>query len=140
MTHTGQCLCGAVKLSIDADPLGARTCWCHDCQKFGSGNGTTNAFFADDAVHCDGEVSWYEGIADSGNRTRRGFCPKCGAPIFIKGSGRPDICGIRVGMSDDAKLGAPKAVIWTKSAPEWAVFDPNLPQFTMGPPPPSAKA
>ncbi|HVR91855.1 MAG TPA: GFA family protein [Novosphingobium sp.] len=138
--HTGQCLCGAVKLSLDADPIGARTCWCRDCQKFGGGNGTTNAFFPVDAIHCEGEVSWYDSVADSGNRTSRGFCPKCGSPIFTKGSGRPDMCGVRVSILDDSNLFAPQAVIWVDSAPKWAAIDPALPHYPKAPPAPPVQS
>jgi len=139
MTHTGRCLCGAVKLSIDSDPLGARTCWCTDCQKFGGGNGTTNAFFPADKISQTGELTWFEKIADSGNTTWRAFCPKCGTHVFTKGSGRPDLCGVRLGMFDDTGLISPQAVIWTNSAPDWAVFDERLPHFPKAPPAPQAK-
>ena len=134
MTRVGQCLCGAVTLSFDADPIGARTCWCRDCQKFGGGNGTTNAFFPADSIHYEGEVSWYDSVADSGNTTNRGFCPSCGSPIFTKGSGRPDLCGVRVSILDNSNLIPPQAVIWIGSAPAWAALDPALPHFPKGPP------
>ena len=136
MAHTGQCLCGAVTLSIGSDPIGARTCLCRDFQKFGGGSGTTNAFLAADSISQTGELTWYESIAESGNTTWRAFCPKCGSHVFTKGSGRPDLCGVRVSMLDDSDLIAPQAVIWTDSAPKWVVPDPSLPHFPKAPPPP----
>lgn len=136
MSNAGQCLCGAVTLAIDADPIGARTCWCRDCQKFGGGNGTTNAFFPADAITTSGALNWYESIADSGNTTQRAFCPNCGSHIFTKGSGRPDLCGVRLSVLDDSDLIAPQAVIWTDSAPNWAALDPRLPHFPKAPPAP----
>lgn len=136
MAHTGRCLCGAVILSIDSDPIGARTCLCRDCQKFGGGSGTTNAFFAAASISQSGELTWYEGTADSGNTTWRAFCPRCGSHVFTKGSGRPDLCGVRVSMLDESDLIAPQAVIWTDSAPKWVVADPALPHFPKAPPPP----
>ena len=134
MAHTGRCLCGAVTITLASDPIGARTCLCRDCQKFGGGNGTTNAFFAADDVAYEGEVSWYESIADSGNTTWRGFCPTCGGHLFTRGSGRPDMCGVRLGALDDSALIAPQAVIWTDSAPAWLAIDPSLPSFPKAPP------
>lgn len=139
MPHTGQCLCGAVKLSIEGSALGARTCWCRTCQKFGGGNGTTNAFFRADQIDVVGELTWYENVADSGNTTRRAFCPRCGSHIFTKGSGAPDVCGVRVSVLDDSNAFPPQAVIWTDSAPSWAVFDSGLPHFPKAPPAPPPK-
>jgi hypothetical protein len=133
MPHTGQCLCGAVTLSVSVDPLGARSCWCRACQKFGGGNGTTNAFFPLDSVQSEGELTWYESTADSGNTTNRAFCPKCGAHVFTRGTGAPGFTGIRVSIFDDCNLIAPQAIIWTESAPRWAKLDPDLPHHRKGP-------
>lgn len=137
MAHSGQCLCGDVRISVEGDALGARTCWCRTCQKFGGGNGTTNAFFRADAISTTGALSWFENVADSGNTTNRAFCPRCGSHIFTKGSAAPDFCGIRVSILDDSSAFAPQAIIWTDSAPAWAVFDPKLPTFPKAPPLPT---
>jgi hypothetical protein len=134
MSHAGRCLCGNVTLTIASDPIGARTCWCRDCQKFGGGNGTTNAFFPADSISQTGELSWYESTADSGNQTQRAFCPNCGSHVFTKGSGRPDMCGVRVSILDNSDLVAPYAVIWTDSAPKWAAFDDKVPHYPKAPP------
>jgi hypothetical protein len=32
MTHQAGCLCGAVRIGIEAEPLAARMCWCRLCQ------------------------------------------------------------------------------------------------------------
>jgi hypothetical protein len=124
-----------VTLSIDNEPLGARTCWCRDCQKFGGGNGTTNAFFLAAEVRHSGPVTWYESTADSGNRMRRGFCSVCGSHVFTGGSGAPALVGVRAGALDDSDLIAPQAVIWTDSAPSWAALDAHLPQYPKAAPP-----
>lgn len=136
MSATGQCLCGAVKITVEGDALGARTCWCRTCQKFSGGNGTTNAFFRDEAVTTDGKLSWYENVADSGNITRRAFCAECGSHVFTMGSGAPGFRGVRVSMFDDSNAFPPQAVIWTDSAPRWAALDSALPHFPKAPPPP----
>src|SRR5690606_2878781 len=81
MPHTGQCFCGQVKLTIDAEALGARMCWCRDCQRIASGSATVNVLFPEEAVTCSGEIATLRKIADSGNVVERGFCPKCGSQI-----------------------------------------------------------
>lgn len=134
MAHAGRCLCGEVTVSIASDPIGARTCLCRDCQKFGGGNGTTNAFFIAEDITTKGELTWYEGVADSGNTTWRAFCPRCGSHVFTKGSARPDLCGVRVSVLDDSELVSPQAVIWVSSAPSWTAIDQSLPNFDKAPP------
>ncbi|MET0240106.1 MAG: GFA family protein [Sphingobium sp.] len=127
MSITGGCLCGAVKLAIDAEPVTARMCWCRDCQSWAAGSATVNVVFPADAISTTGEVRWYESTADSGNLMRRGFCPECGTPVFSMSTARPDLMIVRAGALDDPALAAPQSIIWAASAPNWAKLDPDLP-------------
>ncbi|MDG2005223.1 MAG: GFA family protein [Novosphingobium sp.] len=134
MSHSGQCFCGLVTYTIDAEPVGARTCWCRDCQYIASGSATNNILFPEEAVTFSGEIGRIEKIADSGNQVERGFCPQCGSQLFsrtIEPAGAP--IRIRAGTLDDTELLAPQNVIWTDSAPSWAVLDPMLPHHPKAP-------
>jgi len=91
--------------------------------------------FRADAVSVQGEVKWFESIADSGNRMRRGFCPTCGTPLFSKAESRPHLTFIRAGALDDPNLMAPQMTVWTDAAPDWACIDPTLPKLPGQPPP-----
>ena len=136
MAHQGGCLCGQVRFTIDADPLGARMCWCRDCQRIASGSATVNVLFAEDAVRITGDLGLFTMIADSGNTVERGFCTRCGAQIYSRTTtptGLP--MRIRAGTLDDPELIAPTATIWADSAPSWAPIDPALTRFPKGPPP-----
>ena len=84
MVHTGGCLCGQVRFTIDAEPQGARMCWCRDCQRIASGSATVNVLFPEQAVRYEGEMTTLRLIADSGNTVERGFCPQCGAQMYSK--------------------------------------------------------
>ncbi|MEO5587659.1 MAG: GFA family protein [Novosphingobium sp.] len=133
MTHTGQCLCGQVRFTVDAAPLGARMCWCRDCQRIASGSPTVNVVFPEEAVRYEGEMGKFTMTADSGNVVERGFCPSCGAQMYSKTlqpTGLP--IRVRAGTLDDPDLIAPTAIIWAGSAPRWAELDPNLPQHGKG--------
>ena len=130
----GGCLCGQVRFEIDAEPLGARMCWCRDCQRIASGSATVNVLFPELAVRYSGDMTKLKLIADSGNTVERGFCPKCGAQMYsrtVEPAGQP--IRIRAGTLDDPELIAPTALIWTDSAPSWAPLDPKLPQHRRGP-------
>jgi hypothetical protein len=134
MAHVGGCLCGQVRFSIDAEPVGARACWCRDCQRIASGSATVNVLFPEEAVAFTGEITTIERTADSGNTVERGFCPRCGSQMYsrtVQPAGLP--MRIRAGTLDDPELMAPQAIIWTDSAPSWAVLDPKLPHHPKGP-------
>ena len=124
---TGGCLCKAVRFEVHAQPLAVRTCWCRLCQYLGAGSATVNVCFPAEALKVTGEVRWFAGVADSGNKMQRGFCPTCGTQLFSNAEPRPHLTFIRAGALDDPNIAAPQATIWTKAAPDWACFDPRIP-------------
>ncbi len=139
--HTGRCLCGQVTFSIAAEPLGARACWCRDCQYIASGSPTVNVLFPEAAVQYTGDIVTLRMVADSGNTVERGFCPKCGTQLYsrtVEPAGMP--MRVRAGTLDNPGLQPPQGYIWVESAPAWAYFDPALPQLIKGPASPPMKA
>lgn len=129
------CLCGQVRITIDAEPIAARMCWCRLCQYLSGGSATVNVAFPSDTVTTEGKLSWHASTADSGTPMRRGFCPECGTPVFSLAESRPHLTFIRAGALDDPSLIAPQAIIWTSAAPEWAHLDPDLPHYPAQIPP-----
>lgn len=137
--RTGGCLCGAIRYRLRGDPVVARICWCRDCQHL-AGNGTVNAIFPSAAIVVDGTLAEYDGQADSGNRIRRRFCPRCGSHLFADSTGRPQLTVVRVGTLDDPSTIRPTANSWGASAPAWACLDPALARIERQPgplPPPT---
>jgi hypothetical protein len=132
---TGRCLCGNVRLTINAQPLFARICWCRDCQAFGAGGPTANACFPVEAVEVTGDLADFASTADSGARMRRRFCPTCGVQVFSAAESRPHLVIVRAGVLDDPEVARPDQTIWTASAPSWACFSPDLPRVEGQPPP-----
>lgn len=124
---TGRCLCGAVRFQFNEAPLALRACWCRDCQYLAAGNASMSAFFRTETCKVAGEVAEYASNSDSGNEIRRQFCPTCGTPLFARSARRSDVMVVRVGTLDDREIGGPRSYIWTKSAPSWGHYDPNLP-------------
>jgi hypothetical protein len=133
---TGGCLCGAVRFRSTAAPLATRYCWCRDCQHFAAGNASVNVIFPSEAVAIEGETAAYESLADSGNRMRRRFCPRCGSPLFSQSEARPHWIIVRAGALDDPDQAEPSGLIWVASAPRWACIDPDLPRVEKQPAPP----
>jgi hypothetical protein len=140
MSIAGGCRCGAVRYTIEAEPLFTRHCWCRDCQYIGAGAGTVNVFFPSDMVTIEGELADYVSTADSGNRMHRSFCAKCGTPVTTQSAARLHMIGVRAGTLDDPELGKPQIAIWTSSAPSWAALEPGIPHEPRQSPPPQGPA
>jgi hypothetical protein len=79
------------------------------------------------AMTITGQARFYERMADSGHRVRRGFCPDCGCPVYAENSGRPDTLMLRAGSLDDPELFRPAMVVYAEAAPSWDHMDPALP-------------
>jgi hypothetical protein len=137
MKITGKCLCGAVRWESSEAPIVTRWCWCRECQYLGGGSGTVNSAFRTATFKVIGKTSDHVGIANSGNRMHRRFCPVCGTPLFSEAEVRPHLIFVRVGTFDDPDLAKPAMTIWTASAPSWACINEDLPRLE-GQPPPAA--
>jgi len=138
MNYTGQCLCGAVKLSINANAVAVRQCWCRQCQTLAAGGPTNNAIFPAEAVAITGELGASSWAAASGNTLTFHFCKACGTQIYGQSSARMHLKTTRIGVIDQPHDLRPTAAIWLDDAPDWAIVDPQLEQFAQQPPPPPA--
>lgn len=141
MTYTGRCACGAVSLTISAEPVGTRQCWCRQCRTIAAGGPTHNAIFPADAVAVTGELAAAGWAAHSGNRLTFHFCPGCGTQVYGQSSARMHLKTVRLGVLDEPHGLRPQMAIWTEEAPDWAMIDPALEQWPQQPPapPPVAK-
>lgn len=79
---TGNCLCGAVRYTVDAPLRPVVGCHCTQCRKT-SGHHVAATAAPREAVRIAGEVQWYASSASA----RRGFCPICGSNLFWDGPG-----------------------------------------------------
>jgi hypothetical protein len=135
--RTGQCLCGAVRYRISAEPVATRLCWCRACQHIAA-NGTVNMIVPSSGLEISGTLSEYLSTADSGNEMRRRFCPTCGSHMFANSSSRPQLTVVRVGTLDDPSSVHPATNIWAHKAPTWACLDDALERVDGQPSPPQA--
>ena len=133
--RTGQCLCGAVRYRISAEPVATRLCWCRACQHIAA-NGTVNVLVPSSGLEISGKLSEFVSTADSGNEMRRRFCPTCGSHMFANSSSRPQFTVVRVGPLDDPSSVRPAVNIWAHRAPTWACLDDTLERVDGQPSPP----
>ena len=126
---TGGCECGAIRYACSAAPLMAGHCHCRSCQKQSGTGHASHLMVPKAAITITGEATFYERSADSGNTVRRGFCPRCGSPVWGVSSGFPEILVLRAGSLDDPERFRPGAIVYAASAPGWDHMDPALPSF-----------
>jgi hypothetical protein len=125
----GACLCGAVRYECSAEPVFAGHCHCRDCQKASGSPFTAVMAVLAAAVKITGNVKYYDSKAESGRTFSRGFCPECGARLFGKSSGLPDLMMISAGSLDDPSWFRPSMDFYVSSAQPWDHMNPALPKF-----------
>jgi hypothetical protein len=118
-TITGGCLCGAVKYSIDAEPLRTIVCHCTICQRhIGSAFATLTAFPAESVVITGTLKTYTEPGGVTGEPMHRRFCPNCGTPITVQREGMPRLL-IAAGTLDDTSIVKPAVNLFCDSAQSW---------------------
>ncbi|MET0335298.1 MAG: GFA family protein [Rhizobacter sp.] len=133
--YTGGCACGAIHYEIPSEPVFMNHCQCRDCQH-GSGAGHGSFLtFASEGVKLTGTATQWDMVADSGHTKTRGFCPRCGSPVYLRFSAMPQIFTVHAASLDDPGRFKPQVVTYHLRAHAWDHLDPSLPVFGKMPPP-----
>ena len=100
-----------------------------DCRKAsGTGHGT-HVVAPTAAFKLAGAVKAYDRPADSGNIVSRGFCGKCGSPIYSRNSAMPGMVFPRASVLDDPEIAKPQMIVYASRAPSWDHMSSILPAF-----------
>jgi hypothetical protein len=133
--YAGGCACGAIRYEISDEPLAMTDCQCRDCQrKSGTGHGSYLTFPSKQQVKLDGAATHWDVVADNGNVKTCGFCPTCGAPVYLLFSYAPALFTVHAASLDDPSRYAPQVVTYRARGHAWDKVDPTLPQFDKMPP------
>ena len=78
--HKGSCLCGAVSFRVESDLKPVEACHCTQCRKW-TGHVLFSTEIKRSSLCLEGEenIRWYP----SSEKVRRGFCGRCGSPLFF---------------------------------------------------------
>jgi hypothetical protein len=134
-TFRGGCACGDIRYEITDEPLEQNDCQCRDCQHVsGTGHGSYLTFANRQKVTLEGAAAHWEMVGDNGNRKTRGFCPRCGAPVYLTFSYAPAVFTIHAASLDDPSLFRPQAVTYTSRGYAWDHLAPALTKFDKMPP------
>jgi hypothetical protein len=130
---SGGCACGAVRYRSSADPTFFLNCHCRDCQRASGSGYAAVVVVPRAALTVTGEPRYYSCVADNGHGIDRGFCPRCGNPLFVKPARLPDSIGIHAASLDDPTVHRPTIDIFTASAQPWDHMNPGLKKLPQGP-------
>ncbi|HEY6034489.1 MAG TPA: GFA family protein [Kofleriaceae bacterium] len=132
--YTGGCACGAIRYEISGEPIFMNDCQCRDCQrKSGTGHGSYLTFPAA-GVNLAGDATQWDLVGDSGNTKTRGFCPRCGSPVYLRFAAMPQIFTVHAASLDAPSRYKPQVVTYRVRALAWDRVDPELPAFDKMPP------
>ncbi len=139
-THSGGCVCGAVRYRVHGNPAVGTVCHCTFCQRRLASAFAVLASFRQDAVELlQGQLTEYEHRSDeSGRWLRMNFCPKCGTTIFHTAEIRPGIRTVTGGTFDAPDWIAIDRHIWVQSKLPWVTIPSGAATFQQGfvaPPP-----
>ena len=114
-TITGGCQCGAVRYRIAGELAEPHICHCRMCQK-AAGNYFMPFAKTDRSAFelTRGEPGWFH----SSDPVRRGFCSKCGTPLFLETVGS-DIVYVTLGSLDDPAALPPSRQCGTEAKMPW---------------------
>ncbi len=95
-THTGGCLCGNVKFTVNGALHAPDACHCSQCRRQ-TGHYWASTDVAHSAITISGaeNVRWYQSSA----KVRRGFCEECGSCLFWEPQGQ-DRVAVAMGAFD----------------------------------------
>jgi len=121
----GGCVCGDVRLRVEAEPLTVYACHCTDCQTLSGASFTLSVVVQSGALHFEGgDPPEFEVTLPDG-RTKGGlYCPRCHNLVAGRSREAP-ITLVDGGVFDDTRWIEPVAHIWVRSAQPWLRLDPD---------------
>jgi hypothetical protein len=133
-THTGGCLCGAVRYQVHGDPAIGLVCHCSFCRRRLASAFAVVAYFDEKAVEFTrGELADYEHRSDeSGRWLRLNFCARCGTQISHTAEARPGMRAIAAGTFDDPDWFAVDRHVWVRSKRPWVSIPEDVAIYEQG--------
>lgn len=124
MTHTGHCLCGAVRFAYQGDGTWSGHCHCESCRR------QTGSAFTSFVGVTDGDWAW-TGAAPatyvSSPGVRRRFCATCGAPVAFEADKYPGMIHFFAALLDDPAVFKPESHVNSAERLPWIVLADGLP-------------
>lgn len=133
LPYAGRCACGDIRYRGTANPVFSWICHCRDCQRASGSAYCSIAYVPRESLVVEGDAVYYTVLAESGNKVSRGFCGRCGSPMFIQADLVPDLQGVWAASLDDPAQFDPVVQVWCGSAQAWGTLHAALPRIAKAP-------
>ncbi len=125
MRRSGQCLCGAVKVSAVTPDDSLQACHCIQCQRWTGGGPLFSVRVTDLELSGTKSISAYRASAWG----ERAFCATCGATLYWRMQGKP-VAFVAPGLFDDQSGLTLREEIFVDHRPDWFPPWPGATQST----------
>jgi hypothetical protein len=127
-TARGACLCGAVRFAAALPAKWVAHCHCTRCQRAHGAPFVTWAGFRAEQVAVDADgpaLAWYA----SSPGAARGFCARCGSPMFFKSERWHGELHVARALFSDPLDQEPKAHVYFDTHVPWVALADELPRI-----------
>ncbi|OAK96916.1 hypothetical protein IQ06DRAFT_282456 [Phaeosphaeriaceae sp. SRC1lsM3a] len=122
--YHGECLCGAVQVSIPSEPQAVLTCACEHCRKNAGSSYQVIGKFSSHGVEIHGQDSiatFWHSDTGSGSPKQKYFCQKCGVTLWtVPASATGTYLMVRTAILLGGLELRPAGELYTKDRPAWA--------------------
>jgi hypothetical protein len=127
MTHSGQCMCGAIQYQLSGAPKSVALCNCRDCQRSAGAPVVSWAMFPESALTV---TKGQPKTINSSGTAMRSFCADCGSGLFYRNAVvLPGIVDVQSATLDDPEALPPMVQIQTAERLNWMKQIHALPEF-----------
>lgn len=135
-SHSGGCVCGAVRYRVYGKPVFTTVCHCKFCQRRLASAFAVIALFDEQSVEfMQGQVAECEHRSDeSGRWLKMSFCPHCGTTVAHTAELRPGMRSIAAGTLDETDWFLIDRHIWVQSKQPWVSIPEGVTAFMQGQP------
>lgn len=132
---SGECLCGSVRYSCDAEPVMSAACHCTHCQKQTGTEYSVIVGVPADSVTIEGDsLKTYEDTGTSGMPVHRKFCGNCGSPVYTDVKAYEGLLFLKAGTLNEPSAIQPGLEIWCDSRIGWSSLGDDLAKVPGNPP------
>jgi hypothetical protein len=131
--HTGSCLCGGVRFTVEDELQPIQLCYCAECRKAQGGPVASNIPVDAGAFKLLSGADLLREFESSPGK-QRVFCSRCGSPVFSRLTSRLEVLRIRAGLLEQPLPVRPsRHAFVADKANWWTIPEDGLPRFPQRP-------